>query len=47
VTTTTRTPSSVASVVKHSVSSRRIVSFIALWTSGRSSVMVAMPSAAS
>jgi len=47
VTTTTRTASSVMSPEKQAVSSRRIASFIALWTSGRLSVTMATPSAVS
>jgi len=47
VTTTTRTASLVATSPKQRVSSWRIRSFIALWTSGRLSVTVATPSATS
>src|SRR5207248_11675549 len=47
VTTMTFTPSSVASPAKQRVSSRRMASFIALLTSGRLSVIVAMASATS
>ena len=47
VTTITLTSSSTDSASKHRVSSRRMPSFIALSTSGRLSVMVAMPPAAS
>ena len=47
VTTTARTASSVARASKQRQRSRRIASFIALWTSGRFSVTVATPSATS
>jgi len=47
VTTTTRTSAFCAISPKQAVSSSRIFSFIALWTSGRFSVIVATPSASS
>src|SRR5438874_11886845 len=47
VTTTTLTSSSTARASKQRVSSRRMASFIALWTSGRFSVSVATCSATS